>query len=136
MASSRVVTLPMFVGEDSGGTSSSALVVDSRCLLDRGDCLAARPGGRSRLARRWFAEPSRGGLSGLLMVGGDLTGEGNEAIGAYQHSPQAQPILRLARDIDDPPAPTTCKRPKRCARVEVQEQAFPLSQEIAHLRPV
>src|SRR5436190_17197424 len=31
MASSRVVTLPMFVGEDSGRTSSSALVVDYRC---------------------------------------------------------------------------------------------------------
>src|SRR5260370_11810367 len=59
MASSRVVRLPMFVGEDSGRASSSALVVDYGCLLGRGDCLGTHPGGRSGIARRSSARSFR-----------------------------------------------------------------------------
>jgi hypothetical protein len=45
-ATARVETLPMFVREDSGRASGSALLVDYRCLLDRSDPLGTHLGGR------------------------------------------------------------------------------------------
>ena len=67
------------------------------------------------------AEPSRRGLRSFLWVRGGLNGPGHKAIGAHEHSAQAQPILGVTCDIRDSTTPAACKRLKRCTSVKVQE---------------
>ena len=69
------------------------------------------------------------------MMRGGLTGPSDEAIGAHEHGAQTQPILRVACDICDPTPPSACKRLKRRGSVKVQQQAFPVPEELAELRP-
>jgi hypothetical protein len=72
-------------------------------------------------------------LTGFLLVRRGLADPSDEAVGAYQQRAQAQPILGVAGDIDDPISPAACKL---CGSVEVQQQAFPVSEEFAELPPV
>src|SRR6202030_2113117 len=70
------------------------------------------------------------------MIWSSLTGPGDEAIGAHEHSAQPQPILGVTCDVGDPVTPAACKRLKLLAGVEIQKQACAVSEVLAESRPV
>ena len=83
--------------------------------------------------RRGPSQPLRGRLNDSCTLTGTITRPGNKAIGSNQHRAQPQSVLRVAREVIDPPFPAVGEPPQR--RVASEDRAADPSRRAAGDRP-